>query len=230
MISPIRIPGADELTISLSREVQQRSNKSFEVTYSEDIDHRLQLDAARRNIERIDSDTNHEPFNHYYVSSMCYFPDGKQMISGLGDKTARRWDLRAGKEAREICEQKFPATFPLPRNYSFTAQETTHLRMNARENSRHTTEPSSAATSTTFMARLRDLWMGHALSPIVDVPLAQGKERNVAAGAPLNNKDWIPDEDHVPSRPVSPNPNSQHPLAVQINAREHGSDWLCSCF
>ncbi|KAG2115958.1 uncharacterized protein F5147DRAFT_386033 [Suillus discolor] len=51
----------------------------------------------------------HEPFNHCYVSSMCYFPDGKQMISGLGDKTARRWNLRAGKEieeAREVCEQR----------------------------------------------------------------------------------------------------------------------------
>ncbi|KAG1806580.1 uncharacterized protein HD556DRAFT_1303012 [Suillus plorans] len=123
----------------------------------------------------------------------------------------------------------FPATSPLPRNYSFTAQETTHLRMNARENSRHTTEPSSAATSTTFMARLHDLWTGHALPPIVDV-LAQGKERNVAAGAPPKNKDWIPDEDHVPSRPASPNPNSQQPPAAQINAGEHGSDRLCGCF
>ncbi|KAG2048422.1 hypothetical protein BDR06DRAFT_1012986 [Suillus hirtellus] len=70
----------------------------------------------------------------------------------------------------------FPATSPLPCNYSFTAQETTHLHMNACKNSRHTTEPSSTATATTLMARLRDLWTGHALSPIVDVPLVQGKE------------------------------------------------------
>lgn len=139
-----------------------------------------------------------------------------------------RTNTRRNGQRRDPLD--FPATSPLPRNYSFTAQETTHLHMNARENSRHTTEPSSAATSTTFMARLRDLWTGHALSPIVDVPLAQGKERNVAAGAPPKNKDWIPDEDHVPSRPASPNPNSQQPPAAQINAGEHGSDRLCGCF
>jgi WD40 repeat protein len=33
-----------------------------------------------------------------YVSCISYFPDGKQMISGSGDKTIRRWDLRKGKE------------------------------------------------------------------------------------------------------------------------------------
>lgn len=42
------------------------------------------------------------------VSSMSYFPDGKQIISGSRDKTARRWDLREGKEiveARNVCEE-----------------------------------------------------------------------------------------------------------------------------
>ncbi|KAG2335402.1 WD40 repeat-like protein, partial [Suillus weaverae] len=57
----------------------------------------------------------HDPRTHpsgervHDVSSICYFPDGEQMISGSSDKTARRWDLRAGKEieeAREVCEQK----------------------------------------------------------------------------------------------------------------------------
>ncbi|KAG2739619.1 prolyl oligopeptidase [Suillus brevipes Sb2] len=33
-----------------------------------------------------------------YISYISYFPDGKQMISGSGDKTIRRWDLRKGKE------------------------------------------------------------------------------------------------------------------------------------
>ncbi|KAG2335421.1 WD40 repeat-like protein, partial [Suillus weaverae] len=54
------------------------------------------------------------PFQQKYndVSSTCYFPDGKQMISGSGDKTARRWNLCAGKEieeAREVCEQSIRA-------------------------------------------------------------------------------------------------------------------------
>jgi WD40 repeat protein len=42
-----------------------------------------------------------------YVSCISYFPDGKQMISGSGDKTIRRWDLRKGKEIekdREVYE------------------------------------------------------------------------------------------------------------------------------
>ncbi|KAG1778447.1 hypothetical protein EV702DRAFT_1196436 [Suillus placidus] len=41
------------------------------------------------------------------VSCISYFPDGKEMISGSGDKTIRRWDLREGKEikeAREVCD------------------------------------------------------------------------------------------------------------------------------
>ncbi|KAG2341923.1 YVTN repeat-like/Quino protein amine dehydrogenase [Suillus weaverae] len=59
----------------------------------------------------------HEPWkfswpdgeHHEYkdVSYISYFPDGKKMISGSGDKTIRRWDLREGKEikeAREVCE------------------------------------------------------------------------------------------------------------------------------
>ncbi|KAG2073611.1 hypothetical protein BDR04DRAFT_1094564 [Suillus decipiens] len=44
-----------------------------------------------------------------FVSSICYFPDGKQMISGSGDNTIRRWELREGKEiekAREVCENR----------------------------------------------------------------------------------------------------------------------------
>ncbi|KAG2073591.1 WD40 repeat-like protein [Suillus decipiens] len=43
------------------------------------------------------------------VSSISYFPDGKQMVSGSRDKTIRRWDLREGKEienAREVCENR----------------------------------------------------------------------------------------------------------------------------
>jgi WD40 repeat protein len=45
--------------------------------------------------------------SHGDVESICYFPDGQRMISGSGDKTARQWDLKTGKEieeARGVCE------------------------------------------------------------------------------------------------------------------------------
>ncbi|KAG1760178.1 WD40-repeat-containing domain protein [Suillus occidentalis] len=41
------------------------------------------------------------------IYSISYFPDGQRMISGSEDKTARLWDLEAGKEieeARSDCE------------------------------------------------------------------------------------------------------------------------------
>ncbi|KAG2336067.1 WD40 repeat-like protein [Suillus weaverae] len=44
-----------------------------------------------------------------WIGSMSYFPDGQRMISGSGDKTARQWDLKAGKEIEEsrvVCEEK----------------------------------------------------------------------------------------------------------------------------
>ncbi|KAJ8584496.1 WD40 repeat-like protein [Rhizopogon salebrosus TDB-379] len=43
---------------------------------------------------------------------ISYFPDGKQMISGSGDKTVRLWDLETGKEvekARVVREQEVRA-------------------------------------------------------------------------------------------------------------------------
>jgi len=46
------------------------------------------------------------------ISSTSYFPKGKEMISGSGDKTVRRWDLRKGKEieeAREVFEDGIDA-------------------------------------------------------------------------------------------------------------------------
>ncbi|KIK41812.1 hypothetical protein CY34DRAFT_84721 [Suillus luteus UH-Slu-Lm8-n1] len=44
-----------------------------------------------------------------YIESISYFPDGQRMISGSHDKTARQWDLKAGKEieeARDVCERE----------------------------------------------------------------------------------------------------------------------------
>ncbi|KAG2343684.1 kinase-like protein [Suillus weaverae] len=49
---------------------------------------------------------------HTTTSSISYFPDGKRMISGSGDKTTRQWDLEGGKEieeARDVCEQEVHA-------------------------------------------------------------------------------------------------------------------------
>jgi WD40 repeat protein len=46
-----------------------------------------------------DGNTKHTKMNH--VSSICYFPDGEQLISGSDDKTTRRWDLQARKEIKE---------------------------------------------------------------------------------------------------------------------------------
>ncbi|KAG1793979.1 uncharacterized protein HD556DRAFT_460680 [Suillus plorans] len=55
-------------------------------------------------------DGEHHEFK--YILSISYSPDDKQMISGSGDKTIRRWDLREGKEieeAREVCENGIDA-------------------------------------------------------------------------------------------------------------------------
>jgi hypothetical protein len=46
-----------------------------------------------------DGNSKHTKMNH--VSSICYFPDGEQLISGSDDKTTRRWDLQARKEIKE---------------------------------------------------------------------------------------------------------------------------------
>ncbi|KAG1737356.1 hypothetical protein EDD22DRAFT_342942 [Suillus occidentalis] len=36
------------------------------------------------------------------IPSLSYFPDGQRMISGSFDKTARQWDVKAGKEIEEV--------------------------------------------------------------------------------------------------------------------------------
>ncbi|KAG2343591.1 WD40 repeat-like protein [Suillus weaverae] len=46
------------------------------------------------------------------ITSIAYFPDGQRMISGSGDKTARRWDLQSGKEieeAQDVCKEEIRA-------------------------------------------------------------------------------------------------------------------------
>ncbi|KAG2748391.1 hypothetical protein P692DRAFT_20733648, partial [Suillus brevipes Sb2] len=103
--------------------------------------------------------------------------------------------------------------------------------------SRSTPPTTQSSATTTFKARLHHLstWWpvrrGHPSPPIVNVSYAQAKERNAAAGAPKRNEDLIPDEEHDPSRPTSPNPGSQQPPApVPVTTEEHGSGRLCGCF
>lgn len=42
------------------------------------------------------------------ITSISYFPDGKQMISGSSDENVQKWDLQEGKEIKEariVCEE-----------------------------------------------------------------------------------------------------------------------------
>ncbi|KAG1762206.1 hypothetical protein EDD22DRAFT_970166 [Suillus occidentalis] len=57
------------------------------------------------------------------ICSMSYYPDGQRMINGSHDKTARQWDLKAGKEideARSDCEGNVCAV-AVSRNGRWTA-------------------------------------------------------------------------------------------------------------
>jgi WD40 repeat protein len=38
----------------------------------------------------------------YRVTSVCFSPNGKTMVSGSFDKTVRVWDVESGKELREL--------------------------------------------------------------------------------------------------------------------------------
>ncbi|KAG1896237.1 WD40-repeat-containing domain protein [Suillus fuscotomentosus] len=95
-----------------------------------------------------------------------------------------------------------------------------------------TTSPpvAAATTTTTFKTHLRHLFtlpLHHATQPVVDVPFAQGRQRNAAAGAPGSEHSLIRDED-LPSQ----DPNTQHqhqPAAVQVDTGEHGGGLSCCC-
>ncbi|KAG1728240.1 hypothetical protein EDD22DRAFT_1054187 [Suillus occidentalis] len=104
--------------------------------------------------------------------------------------------------------------------------------MNPGENSRQLpTTPSSPSPFTTRTHNVSSLWpvrRSHTQPRIADVPLAQAKERNAAAGAPKQDEDIVPDEY---SNPPSPNPDSQQQAAaVQPATGEHGGDRSCFCF
>ncbi|KAJ8590833.1 WD40 repeat-like protein [Rhizopogon salebrosus TDB-379] len=80
--------------------------------------------AAAGKLSEVMTLVGHERSFYYIVTSdgqrmentngvpISYFPDGKHMISGSGDKTVRLWDLEAGKEvekARVVREQEVHA-------------------------------------------------------------------------------------------------------------------------
>ncbi|KAG2336712.1 hypothetical protein BDR05DRAFT_1005641 [Suillus weaverae] len=129
----------------------------------------------------------------------------------------------------------FSATLPLPHPFSGRTSTQGLSNMNPSKNSQLLqTTRSSAAPPTTFAGRIHYLssWWpvrgGHARPRIIDVPLAQAKERNVAAGAPKKDEDIVPDEY---LDPPSPNPDSQQPAgAVETSTGEHGGDQSCFCF
>ncbi|KAG1904451.1 uncharacterized protein F5891DRAFT_977299 [Suillus fuscotomentosus] len=95
-----------------------------------------------------------------------------------------------------------------------------------------TTSPPVAVT-TTFKTRLRHSFTRHALSPIVDVPFAKAKERNVAAGAPGKDPDIVPDEYLDAVEPDPDMQQQQQPLqqavAVHTDPGEHGAkkSYIC---
>ncbi|KAG2052490.1 hypothetical protein BDR06DRAFT_973067 [Suillus hirtellus] len=97
-----------------------------------------------------------------------------------------------------------------------------------------TTSPPVAVT-TTFKTRLRHSFTRHALPPIVDVPFAKAKERNIAAGAPGKDPDIVPDEylDAVEPDPDMQQQQQQQPLqqavAVHTDPGEHGGKKSCIC-
>ncbi|KAG2112885.1 hypothetical protein DEU56DRAFT_934849 [Suillus clintonianus] len=119
----------------------------------------------------------------------------------------------------------FPATSPLPHPLSEPTTTQGRSDINSGENSRSLPITQSSATSNTRPHHLSTWWpvrVRHAQPPIVDVPLAQGKERNASADAPQKNDDIVPDEYFDPP---SPNPDSQQPAAAaQTKAGEHGGD------
>jgi len=53
--------------------------------------------------------TNDKGEKKHMFTSISYFPDGKQMIGGSTDNSARRWDLQTGREIRDaqvVCDRE----------------------------------------------------------------------------------------------------------------------------
>ncbi|KAG2744519.1 WD40 repeat-like protein [Suillus brevipes Sb2] len=153
-------------------------------------------------------------FDVKYIVTLVLSPDSRQLAyTTLDDTKIHIYDIPANILANV---ESFPATSPLPRS---------HI---PRTSAPPTTQYSAINTSPTLTSRLYRLWpiqSTHASPTIVDVPLAPGKLRIAAAGAPGDDDDLIRDEDYVP--PPSPSPNSHPGIA---NAGQHGSGRFCFCF
>ncbi|KAG1827739.1 hypothetical protein DFJ58DRAFT_348365 [Suillus subalutaceus] len=157
--------------------------------------------------------------------------------------------LRPGQKDQPCDPLDISATLPLPRPLSVHTSTLRRSDINSGGNASFDRFPShsfqsrllstttSSATGnppTTFAARIHHLsfWRpirgGHGQPSVVDIPLAQARERHVAADAPKKDDDIVPIEY---LDPPSPNPDSQQPAtAAQPATGEHGGDRSCFCF
>ncbi|KAG1784457.1 uncharacterized protein HD556DRAFT_232865 [Suillus plorans] len=89
-----------------------------------------------------------------------------------------------------------------------------------------TSPPVATTTFKTHIRRLFTLPLHHATPPVVDVPYAQGRQRNAAAGAPGSEHSLIRDEDPLPQ---DPNTQPHQPVAGQVDTGQHGGGLSCCC-
>ncbi|KIK33194.1 hypothetical protein CY34DRAFT_18518 [Suillus luteus UH-Slu-Lm8-n1] len=139
--------------------------------------------------------------------------------------------VRPGQNDQPCDPLDFSATSPLPRPLPGHNSTQGRSDMIPGDNSRSLPTTPSSPSPFTRIHNVSSWWPvrgGHTQPRIVDVPLAQAKERNAAAGAPKKDEDIVPDEY---LDPPSPNPNSQQPAAaLQPATGEHGGDRSCFCF
>ncbi|KAG2048837.1 hypothetical protein BDR06DRAFT_962119 [Suillus hirtellus] len=115
-------------------------------------------------------------------------------------------------------DSQFPATSPLPRPLP------KHDENSRRTPAPPTTQSSVINTSPTSRSNRLSSWW-RASPTFVDVPLAPGRLRYAAAGAPGPDDELIRDEDYV--SPPSPNSGSRPGI---FNSGQHGSGRFCFCF
>ncbi|KAG2356768.1 hypothetical protein BDR07DRAFT_1491520 [Suillus spraguei] len=93
--------------------------------------------------------------------------------------------------------------------------------------------PPPVTAATTFGTLLRHLFIRlprRVASPVVDVPFAQGKERNAAADAPGTDPNIVRDDEYVDTTQPEPNIRPQQKsVTVPIDTGEHGGGWSCCC-
>ncbi|KAG2146241.1 hypothetical protein DEU56DRAFT_167764 [Suillus clintonianus] len=95
-----------------------------------------------------------------------------------------------------------------------------------------------AATHTTFTAHVQHLFTwrpDHAAPPVVEVPFAQGRKRNAAAGAPADDDPDIIRAEYLDDGPQDPDTQQrstqeqQQPVATQVDTGQHRSGKSCFC-